>query len=306
MFRSSIRPFSSSSSSSKGPLFWLGVVGLPVAVGAVYYKLNTPKTPVPALVGEWRDFKLKEIIDINHNTKSFRFALPDGTTHLGLPTASCLMTKFQNGVKDDGKPVNVIRPYTPIEDPAVKDTGYFDLVVKKYPDGKMSKHIHEMKVGDTLEMKGPMVKYEYVPNKDKHIGMIAGGSGLTPMIQVIQRVISDPSDHTKLTLVFANETEEDILLKKYLDNVAETFPDKLKVHYVVTKPGKGWTQSSGFVNESIIKNFMPGPGSGKVFVCGPPGMMSAISGPKTKDFKQGEVGGLLKKLGYTENDIFKF
>jgi cytochrome-b5 reductase len=51
---------------------------------------------------------------------------------------------------------------------------------------------------------------------------------------------------------------------------------------------------------------MPKPDEGMVMVCGPPGMVSALSGPKAKDYTQGEVGGLLKKLGYTAKDVYKF
>jgi NAD(P)H-flavin reductase len=50
----------------------------------------------------------------------------------------------------------VIRPYTPISPEHV--TGHFDLLVKEYPTGVMSKHIAGLKVGDKLEMKGPFPK----------------------------------------------------------------------------------------------------------------------------------------------------
>ena len=78
----------------------------------------------------------------------------------------------------------MIRPYTPVSRP---DTlGYFDLVIKRYDQGKMSKHLHSMRPGDTLLCKGPFAKLEYRPNMVKHIGMLAGGTGLTPMLQLLQ------------------------------------------------------------------------------------------------------------------------
>ena len=43
----------------------------------------------------------------------------------------------------------------------------------------------EMKVGDKLDFKGPILKRAYKPNEYEHIGMIAGGTGITPMLQVI-------------------------------------------------------------------------------------------------------------------------
>jgi len=52
-----------------------------------------------------------------------------------------------------------------------------------YPTGVMSKHMGELKVGDTLDIKGPFPKIPYKPNMKKTIGMVAGGTGITPMLQ---------------------------------------------------------------------------------------------------------------------------
>jgi len=61
----------------------------------------------------------------------------------------------------------------------------------------------------------------------------------------------------------------------------------------------------------MLKNLLPMPSkkddeSLLVMVCGPPGFMKLISGERTKDFKQGELIGLLKDLGFTEKNVFKF
>lgn len=41
----------------------------------------------------------------------------------------------------------------------------------------------------------------------RRLGMIAGGTGLTPMLQVVKRVLSRKEDTTQLSLIFANQTE---------------------------------------------------------------------------------------------------
>ncbi|KAJ3284073.1 NADH-cytochrome b5 reductase [Borealophlyctis nickersoniae] len=263
--------------------------------------------PTPALEKDkFVAFTLKEIIPVNHNTKKFRFVLPDGTTELGLPTASAVVTKFVKGQKADGSPINVIRPYTPLEDPADGYTGHFDLLVKHYPNGPMSTHIHSLKPGDTLDIKGPIPKWPYKENEFQKIGMIAGGTGITPMVQLIQRILSNPSDKTKMTLLFGNIAEEDILMKDYFDSLKAKYPDRLEVVYTLEKPPKGWTGPTGYIGDKQLKEHLPKPGEGKVFICGPNPMLASISGTKTPEFKQGEVSGILKKLGYTENDVFKF
>jgi len=45
-------------------------------------------------------------------------------------------------------------------------------VVKGYEQGKLSKHIVGLEVGDTLEFKGPVSKLEYAPNMKKALGMV--------------------------------------------------------------------------------------------------------------------------------------
>lgn len=48
----------------------------------------------------------------------------------------------------------------------------------------MGPHIDSLKIGETLELKGPIPKYPYTPNIKKSIGLVAGGTGIAPMIQV--------------------------------------------------------------------------------------------------------------------------
>ncbi|KAJ3072625.1 NADH-cytochrome b5 reductase [Quaeritorhiza haematococci] len=318
---SSSRCFATESAAGQGPAAapkkggwgpWLVVGGVAAAAGGYYYtrgfasSAQTPAELKKALnKDEFVSFKLLEAIPLTHNTKRFRFELPAGY-ELGLPTASCVVTRFQDGVKQNGSPNYVIRPYTPVENVTNPGCGYFDLVVKRYPNGPMSNHIFNMKPGDSLDIKGPIPKWPYKANEFPHIGLIAGGTGLTPMLQLIDRVRADPNDKTKVTFLFANVTEEDIILKDYLDKLGKDSKGQISTYYILDKPPTGWTQGKGHVNEDLVKQFMPAPGKGKVFVCGPGGMMAAVSGSKAPDYTQGEIGGILKKLGYSADDVFKF
>ena len=167
----------------------------------------------------------------------------------------------------------------------------------------MSAHIHSLAPGDALLMKGPISKFPYVKNDIPELGLVAGGTGITPMLQLITQVLSDPTDKTKLSLVFANESQQDILLKDHLDALAAKHP-QFKVTYLTAKPTPGLVQ--GFITKDLLQEKLPAPGKGKVFVCGPPPMMAAISGPKGPKFTQGPVGGFLSDLGYSSDDVFKF
>lgn len=68
---------------------------------------------------------------------------------------------------------------------------------------------------------------------------ILGGTGITPMLQLIRQITRDPKDETKLSLLFANQTEEDILLRDELEEAAKNHPDQVKIWYTVDRPTDG-------------------------------------------------------------------
>ncbi|GMN63942.1 hypothetical protein TIFTF001_033012 [Ficus carica] len=267
-------------------------------------QINEESRPKVALnPDKWIEFKLQDAARVSHNTQLFRFSF-DPTAKLGLDIASCILTRAPLGHDAEGKPKYVVRPYTPISDPDSK--GYFDLLIKVYPEGKMSQHFASLKPGDVVEVKGPIEKLRYSPNMKKHIGMIAGGTGITPMLQVIEAILRNPDDNTQVSLLYANVSPDDILLKQKLDFLAASHPN-LKVYYTVDNPTKNWKGGKGYISKDMALKGLPSPGEDTlILVCGPPGMMKHISGEKAKDWTQGEVQGILKELGYTEEMVYKF
>ncbi|KAF9889940.1 NADH-cytochrome b5 reductase [Aspergillus nanangensis] len=249
----------------------------------------------------WVDLKLSEVEVLSHNTKRLRFEFPDKESVSGLNVASALLTKF----KPEGGKV-VLRPYTPTSDES--QPGYLDLVVKVYPNGPMSEHLHAMNVDQRIAFKGPLPKYPWEANKHDHICLIAGGTGITPMYQLARQIFSNPEDKTKVTLVFGNVSEQDILLKKELEELENTHPRRFKAFYVLDNPPKEWTGGKGFVSKELLKTVLPEPKEEniKIFVCGPPGMYKAISGAKVSPKDQGELTGILKELGYNQDQVYKF
>jgi len=249
---------------------------------------------------EFREFPLREKERISHNTELFRFDLPSPDHETGLTVSSCLVARAQV----EGQ--TVVRPYTPVS--LNHQRGYFDLLVKKYPEpgGLMSRHIHSLKPGDLLEMKGPFKKFDYQKNTVKRIGMIAGGTGITPMLQVIREVLSNPDDNTEINLIFANVTEQDILLRDELDALQYLYPS-FRVYYTLDKPPRKWTMGAGFVSKEMISQHWPKPDEEcKLLICGPKGLVAHVAGEKGPKNSQGDLGGLLKQMGYQKDQVFKF
>ncbi|KAF1800154.1 hypothetical protein FB192DRAFT_1390320 [Mucor lusitanicus] len=303
-----MRQYSTETQAKKGGLssgLLLGLLGVGIVGGIAYKKRQSaPWGCGSASVFRTRGFaslKLLEVQPVNHNTSIFRFALPEGQTS-GLPVASCVIAKHAS----EGF-LPVLRPYTPISD--AKTVGYIDFMIKKYDDGAMTPLIHNMKPGDTLEFKGPMFKYDWERNQKQNVGMIAGGTGITPMLQLIKRIFREDSTdkNVKVSLIYANQTEQDILLKNELDQIAKEHPDRFKVVYALDKAPAEWTGVSGFVNKEVIQEHLPDPQAEDsiIFVCGPPPMMKSIAG-ETILMSQGKFGGILKELGYSKDKVFKF
>ncbi|KOS19133.1 NADH-cytochrome b5 reductase 2 [Escovopsis weberi] len=291
----------------------LGAAAAATLAGAGYY-LFAPggqaapaaaPAPKPTFVGGeqgWVPLTVAAVEDVNHNTKRLRFHLPEKDAVSGLHVASAVLTKF----KAEGAEKATIRPYTPVSDEG--DAGFLDLLVKKYPSGPMSSHIHSLAPGQTLDFKGPLPKYPWAPNKHAHVALVAGGTGITPMYQLVRAIFADPADTTRVTLVFGNIAEEDILLRKQLDELENTHPRRFRAFYTLDKPPRGWAGEKGVVSKDLLKQVLPEPKEDniKVFVCGPPGLMKAVSGAKKSPKDQGELSGALKDLGYSAEQVYKF
>ncbi|KAK6341170.1 NADH-cytochrome b5 reductase [Orbilia brochopaga] len=247
---------------------WVGyAVALAVSLAALKVYRGFPRKVLKPEV--FQEFQLKEKTELNHNTAIYRFALPDENDILGLPIGQHVSV----GATIDGK--EIMRSYTPISSDL--NRGYFELLIKTYPTGNISKFIGEMKIGQTIKVKGPKGQMVYTPNMVRHFGMIAGGTGITPMLQIVKAILRNPDDKTVIDLIFANVHEDDILLKEDLDELAEREKERFRVHYVLNVAPEGWTGGFGFVTADMIKAWCPAPAKDiKILVCGPPPMVSAM------------------------------
>jgi ferredoxin-NADP reductase len=99
--------------------------------------------------------------------------------------------------------------------------------------------------------------------------MIAGGTGITPMLQIIRAAMKNPLDLTKINLIYANVSNEDILLKAELDDLATRYPARFSVYYVLNNPPEAWDGGIGFVTKDMIEKHMPSTDANiKILLCG--------------------------------------
>jgi len=240
---------------------------------------------------EFRSFSLVSITRLTGNSCLYRFKIP-GNKKLGLQIGQHLIMrgKFQ------GK--TITRQYTPVSPSDF--CGFFDVLIKVYRNGKMSSYVESWQVGDMVEWRGPFGRFPYQPNQCRRIGMLAAGTGIAPMLQVIQGIVANELDETFIQLVYSNRTYDDILMKEALDEMKAYW--NFSVLYVITekceadqsKVKYGEHVSYGRISQELVSREMPEPLRDiQVLICG------------TKSFDKDMIN-YLKALGYTSDMYFKF
>lgn len=276
------------------------VVGL-VGIFYLFRLMGNPESPKVLPLDDFQPFPLIRKDVISHDTCRYTLGLPQGHS-LGLPIGQHIALKFKD---DQGKTHQ--RSYTPVTDDS--RLGEVELVVKvyrplppKFPNGgMMSQHLDSLNIGDTILVKGPKGHIHYLgrgkfttkplgkPMEERYchqIGMMAGGTGVTPMLQILQAIFINPKykdDQTKVNMIYANQTPNDILVRKELEEFSSNFSNRFKLWYTVDKittkeddiPSE-WKYDVGFITTKMIKEHLLFDGDNsktQFFMCGPPPMI---------------------------------
>ncbi|CCW72059.1 unnamed protein product [Phytomonas sp. Hart1] len=253
---------------------------------------------------EFRPFELLSSRYESNDTRRFYFALDSSEDIFNIPVVSCIVARITGA---EGR--EVLRPYIPISSNTTK--GHFEILVQRTPNDEMTEHLFSMQSGDKLLVKGPFEKLVYKPNMWKQVGMIAGGTGITPMYQMIRSILENPKDSTLISLIYANHQRRDILLANELVELQKVY-DNFNMYLTLVEPPRRWLGGIGPVNSSMISTFMPKPSekNTKILVSGSPRMMKTIGGDKLlssgRPPRQGPLMGLLRELGYKADQVFKF
>lgn len=319
-----------STGSDRGALSPGDITGIPPAVVS---SLQGP--PICHLVPpgvcqfgeEFQSVSLVNRVQVSPTSSILRFQLPDSTKSLQLSTCACVLAQ----AKIPTIPEPVIRPYTPISTNAL--VGYMDLLVKNYQDqGTMSKFLHDIEIGSTS------ISFKHVsfnvkiqaPFRQRHIIMLAGGTGITPMIQALHSILGVVARSTlvhplrnnqypKVTLLYGSQHSQDILARSLLEDWASKYPQQFQVVHVLSQEPKdsAWSGRHGTISRELLQEYIPPPSvlgaEGNVdvddkedviiMVCGPPSMYQALCGPRQEMDK---ISGILGEMGYSARQVYKF
>ncbi|XP_003377762.1 NADH-cytochrome b5 reductase 2 [Trichinella spiralis] len=236
------------------------LAGVGLASAAVYYYAFIKRKPKKLLEDPTVNYGIvlasKEVCEnlnkVNHDTRMFRFSLHSADQVLGLGVGQ----HVHLSAKINGQ--LVVRPYTPISDINERGSIYFKDTHPLFPEGgKMTQYLDNLKIGDSINIRGPggcfaikpSKKADPVQKKYKKVAMLAGGSGIAPMYQLIKASLADSYDKLEMHLIYANkswsfeqlslQSEQDILLFEELLNLEMKHPTRFRVWFTIdTRKGK--------------------------------------------------------------------
>ena len=201
--------------------------------------------------------------------------------------------------KMDVMGMEISRSYTPVPpylhpDDMVPDykSDCVCLMIKKYPNGALSPSITDLQPGQTLMMSNALGAFT-VKSFDRYsvIHMLAGGTGLTAMLGIVQRALARRT--VKSINLFNFNKDEDNMF--YVAQLSKASADKkLKVTHILSQGGSSWSGRRGTVSDDLLKELVADSSpEACVFTCGPRGFMQ--SAKKS-----------LQKLGWKPYQMYDF
>lgn len=156
------------------------------------------------------------------------------------------------------------------------------ITVKRIADGRVSNYLNDtIAAGHELSVLGPSGNFTIEPSavKRRHLVMIAGGSGITPIVSIAETALRvEPS--TRITMIYGNRGWDDVIFRDRLARLCEEFGERLRVDHVLEQPPHGWTGEQGLLDSDVLESRMRAlrledDGMQRYFLCGPSPMMDA-------------------------------
>lgn len=206
------------------------------------------------------EYRVTAITEASPSAKTFRLTPVDGYIPPFRPG------QFIN-VDMEINDIRTSRAYT-LSSP-VTERGYYEITVKRAPNAFGSAHmLDDVKVGDAVTSSGPSGTFYRLPCvHGKRLVFIAGGSGITPFLSMLQ-TDADKLDHSfDIDLIYGSASEDDIIAKAQLDKLeAEGY---VRVHHVISSPGKNCPYRTGFVTGELIREIVGDVSACTFYMCGP-------------------------------------
>jgi ferredoxin-NADP reductase len=157
------------------------------------------------------------------------------------------------------------------------------VTVKRIENGRVSNHLNDtIQEGQELEVLGPSGNFTVEPRavNQRHLVMIAGGSGITPIMSILETVLRVEGG-SRVTLIYGNRGWDDVIFRDRLATLCNEFGERLVVDHVLERPPENWSGGTGLLSGDMLEARlqalgMQDDGLARYFICGPTPMMEAV------------------------------
>lgn len=118
---------------------------------------------------------------------------------------------------------------------------------------------------------GPYVPPPDIDSRTDHLVHICAGSGIVPNYSILKHCLANGMK-LRHTLIYGNKTWEDVIFRRQLDEMAQQFPDKVRIVHALSREPQlpaAPNVRPGRVTEELIREFIPDPKAVEVYACGP-------------------------------------
>ncbi len=166
---------------------------------------------------------------------------------------------------------------------ALDDAATVAVTVKRIAGGRVSTHLHErLAVGDVLPVLGPSGDFTVAPDPAarRALVLIAGGSGITPIMAITRAVLAREPD-SQVTLIFGNRTASDIIFLPDLDALQAQHGARLVVRHVLERGEPDTLATIGRLDRVTVAAELDAvadrvDADSHVYVCGPAPAMAEV------------------------------
>lgn len=224
-----------------------------------------PRATPPAPLIAWRQATVVETVWETKTTRTLVLDVPEWPGHRAGQHVDVRLTA------EDG--YHAERSYSIASPP---EATRLALTVERLPDGEVSPYLDdELRVGDTLELRGPIGGYfVWTVATGGPLLLIAGGSGIVPLMAMLRHRAVTAAHDVSAKLLYSSRRWEDVIYADELTRLANADPTLLVAHTLTRDAPPEWPGYRRRIDRAMLEEFAwPPADAPRIFVCGPTPMV---------------------------------
>lgn len=214
--------------------------------------------------------RIARMVPLTHDILQITLALDHALAF--TPGQYCELSPEQGGA------AGVTRSYSFANIPDANGTSRnVEFFIRKVPGGRFTEWLfNEAKIGDSLHVTAPFGEF-VLREASAPILCIAGGSGLAPVLSMLQGALQSQRRPREVTLVLGVRSQKDLYMLEAIDALRREWPVRFEfVPVLAAEPAaSGWQGRRGMIVDHLADVLGASAGAPHAYLCGPPGMIDS-------------------------------